>query len=185
MKTLTARPTNELTGIETDGYGKEGIYCIPRNGERLLLVRMKLGRWHRGTDWHGLIGWKSENETLEQCSQRVCLEKAGLRISSLREVGVVRVFARGQKIEPDRLFHIVIADSLDGAIVESEERRFSGRVWDLHWFPTSRLPLHQLSIMDEYWFPYLFASRRFEMDFFWKGPYEDLEEMVGFRVSIT
>lgn len=152
----------------------------------LLLHRRKTGGRLNSTysHWGPEVGWLLPGESGEECARRVCLDHAGIKISDTREVGVIRIYAQSQRAEPDRTIHVFASHKVDDVLLEKREHKFLGRTWEYQWFPVEKLPLRKMSDEDEYWVPYLFASRKFEFEFYYKGPYEDTEEILGFKVSI-
>ncbi|MBO0888636.1 NUDIX domain-containing protein [Candidatus Bathyarchaeota archaeon] len=134
--------------------------------------------------WGPITGWLVAGETKEDCARRVCLEQTGGKIFDVSDMGMVRFFARSQRSEPDRVLHVLTSHRPQDIFLDKQERRLLRETWEFQWFPVHKLPLRLMSDEDRYWISYVLGKRRFEADFFYQGPYEDPEDIIGLNISI-
>lgn len=141
---------------------------VKRNGQTLMIHRVKKANDIHAGKWNGLGGKLEPGESPEQCVIREVREEAGLEIENPRYHGLL-VFA-DFKAE-DWYVWVFTADQFTGEVSDSSEGR-------LHWIPDPEVPKLNLWPSDLVFLPWLEASKIFSARFQYHG-----DEMFGYEVS--
>lgn len=143
---------------------------IIKDGKILLLDRRK-GIGVGKTNAPG--GKLRKNETPEECAMREVLEETGLKVSNLKNHGILNFFF-GQRLKPNWIVHVFSTESFDGEIKESDEG-------NLRWYATDKIPYDKMWADDRHWIPFLLAGKNFECWFYYD---KNIEKLFGYVIKL-
>jgi 8-oxo-dGTP diphosphatase len=135
------------------------LVYVKRNGQTLMIHRVKKANdFHEGK-WNGLGGKFEAGETPEECAVREVCEEAGLEIRNLRLHGFI-TFPAFDGIDDWYVF-LLTARDFTGELIDSPEGR-------LEWIDDAQIPNLNLWDGDKIFLPWLdqekFFSAKFEYD---------------------
>lgn len=105
------------------------LIYVERDGQYLMLHRVKKKNDINQDKWIGIGGKLEENESPEEGARREALEETGLTLNALRYRGVVTFVS--DKCEGEYM-HLFTCDAFSGNLIECDEG-------DLMWIDKSRL----------------------------------------------
>lgn len=124
--------------------------CLIHNPPRILLGMKKRG-FGQGR-WNGFGGKIEIGETIEQAAQRETFEEAGIKVSNMERIGILRfIFPHDEK---EMETHIFRATEFEGEPTETEEMKPK-------WFNTADIPLDDMWPDDRYWMPLFLNGKKF------------------------
>lgn len=114
-----------------------------------------------------------EGEAPQDCVVREVFEETGLRISDLKNHGILHFFF-GQRNMPDWIVHVFSTKSFQGELKESEEGKPK-------WFDTGEIPYDKMWKDDKYWIPLMLAGKNFQCWFYFD---KDIKELLDYKIEI-
>jgi 8-oxo-dGTP diphosphatase len=144
------------------------LVYVKREGQTLMIHRVKKERDIHEGKWNGLGGKLEPGESPEACAIREVREESGLEIRALRYGGLL-VFT-GFKGE-DWYVWVYTADEFDGELIDSSEGR-------LQWIPDDQIRALPLWPSDLLFLDWLDAGKIFSARF----EYSPQDEMLGHQV---
>ena len=124
--------------------------CIIHQHPNVLLGMKKRG-FGEGR-WNGFGGKVQFGESMEEAAKRELQEEAGINVENLEKAGVLEFSWQGKSEILE--VHIFSAQNFDGIPTESEEMK-------PQWFHKDEIPFDEMWPDDRYWFPLLFAGKKF------------------------
>lgn len=119
---------------------------VRRNGETLMIHRIKKANDMHHGKWNGLGGKLEPGETPEECALREIYEEFGLQVRSLMWKGILTFPAFSD--EEDWYTFIFVAEPYEGRLIDSPEGV-------LRWIPDEALPDLNLWEGDRIFLPWL------------------------------
>lgn len=144
------------------------LVYLKKNGQTLMLQRIKKARDIHEGKWNGLGGKLEPGESPEACAIREVREESGLTIETLRYGGLL-VFS-GFKGD-DWYVWVYTADNFSGELIDSDEGR-------LEWIPDDKIRTLPLWPSDHYFLGWLEQNKLFSARF----EYSQQDEMLGHSV---
>lgn len=137
---------------------KIATLCIIYKNSKILLGMKKRG-FGQGM-WNGFGGKVEKGESIEEAMVREIWEEAGIKAKNLEKIGFLEFrFETGEELD----CHIFKTDKFYGEPIETEEMR-------PRWFQIDKIPFRNMWPEDEYWFPLMFAGKRFKGKFIFDRP---------------
>jgi len=147
---------------------KNATLCYIFNEGKMLLQKKSEGLFGGGR-WNAPGGKLKFAESPEKAAIREVWEETGLKVSDLKNVGLLNFMEEGGKWFS---VHVFIAGSFSGEPVNKGEG-------ELKWFPAESIPYKEMWEDDSFWFPLLLEGKKFRGDFlFSKGFKEMLKHKV-------
>ena len=115
----------------------EGVRCIIKDGNRVLLIRHTYGR----KDYTVPGGGKNKNESIEQTAARETKEEVGIEITNIR---LVESLSFNKEFKKDTI-HICTAEA-----VSSEITADTAEIKEAAWFDLKKLPNNLSSVIEPY-----------------------------------
>ena len=129
------------------------VGLIVENGK--ILLGMKKRGFGKGK-WNGFGGNLEQGETPEQAMRREFFEEASVKVSKLREVGLINFSFTDDPVEPEVHFFEIL--KYHGDPTESEEMLPK-------WFDIADIPYDSMWPDDKYWVPLFLAGKSFRGNF--------------------
>ncbi len=151
----------------------ESTLLLLKKGDEIMLAQKKRG-FGKGK-YNGVGGKLEPGETVQEAMIRECIEEIGVTPTVYEKYGE-NSFIEYYKGELTNLvFHLYIATSWEGDIVETEEMR-------PQWFKIDAIPYDEMFKDDALWLPIVLEGRKikgnFEFDENWNLLSSDIQDYV-------
>ncbi|MCK9393709.1 MAG: 8-oxo-dGTP diphosphatase [Candidatus Paceibacterota bacterium] len=132
--------------------------CFIKKNNKILLGMKKRG-FGEGK-WNGFGGKVEDGESIEDGAKREFEEECGLRVSQLKEVGIINFnfLDSGQELE----VHIFVVENYSGKVIETEEMFPK-------WFDFNDIPFDNMWLDDPFWLPMFLDDKHFKGVFVFKN----------------
>lgn len=149
----------------------QGTVCYIKKDGKVLLIR-KSKELFGGGKWNVPGGKLRAGEDPEQCAIREVFEETGLKISNLKEHGVLD-FYFGYKDNPDWAVHVFSTESFHGKLKPSREGI-------LKWTNIEGIPYDEMWEDDRYWVPLLIKGKFFKAEFYFDV---DAKRLLNYKIE--
>lgn len=128
--------------------------------EDKILLGLKKRKFGAGL-WNGYGGKVILPESIEEALLREVKEEAEIEVKDLEKIGYLEFyFKTGEALD----CHIYKTDKFTGEPTETEEMV-------PRWYSIGEIPFDKMWPEDKFWFPYMFAGKKFTGKFIFDHPY--------------
>ena len=148
-----------MKDMETDGT----LCFVEKNGK--YLMQKKESTKFGGGKWNAPGGKMLPGESPEACAVREVMEETGLKVSDLKNHGVLHFTVEGK---PFWSVHVFATGKFEGTLSNGGEG-------ELKWMDKENLPYAEMWPDDSHWVPFLIKGKKFE------GMFDFTEDLKGFK----